>query len=68
VREAIELSGVLARHPELELHQARLGVWGRPTGLDAPLLNGDRVEVYRSLPADPKEARRGRAVRKRERR
>ena len=38
----------------------RLGVWGREQALDAPLRDGDRVEVYRPLTVDPKEARRQR--------
>lgn len=38
----------------------RLGVWGREQALDTPLRDGDRVEVYRALTVDPKEARRQR--------
>ena len=66
VREAVALSGVLARHPDLDLNAARLGVWGRSTTLDAPLRDGDRVEIYRPLRFDPKEVRRRRAARKRD--
>lgn len=36
------------------------GVWGKPKPLDTPLRAGDRVELYRALTVDPKEARRQR--------
>jgi putative ubiquitin-RnfH superfamily antitoxin RatB of RatAB toxin-antitoxin module len=35
-----------------------LGIWGRVAAPDDPLHDGDRVEVYRGLKVDPKEARR----------
>jgi len=38
-----------------------VGIWSRPCALDTPLRDGDRVEVYRPLVADPKAARRARA-------
>ena len=41
---------------------ACLGVWGRLRGLDHVLSEGDRVELYRPLEIDPKEARRRRAT------
>ncbi|MFG6415168.1 RnfH family protein [Roseateles sp. DC23W] len=40
------------------LDQLRLGIWGRVRPLDAPLRDRDRIEVYRELTVDPKEARR----------
>jgi putative ubiquitin-RnfH superfamily antitoxin RatB of RatAB toxin-antitoxin module len=40
---------------------ARVGIWSRPCGRDAPLREGDRVEVYRELQADAKAQRRARA-------
>jgi hypothetical protein len=61
VREAIELSGLLAERPEIDLASNRVGVFGRLKGLDDMLRDGDRVEIYRPLKADPKEARRRRA-------
>ena len=61
VREAIEQSGVLALHPEIDLAHAAVGVHGRRTTLDAALRERDRVEIYRPLTADPKDARRRRA-------
>ena len=41
------------------------GIFGRVVGPDTPLADGDRVEIYRALLLDPKEARRRRAARKR---
>lgn len=61
VRDAIERSGVVERHPEIG-HEARsVGVWNRKVALDQPLRDGDRVEIYRPLTVDPKDVRRRRA-------
>jgi hypothetical protein len=38
-----------------------VGIFGRRVAADAPVADGDRVEIYRSLVNDPKEARRRRA-------
>ena len=59
VRDAIVAAGLLERHPELDLQH--LGIYGRTVSPDAPVADGDRVEVYRPLALDPKEARRRRA-------
>ncbi|MBK7529733.1 RnfH family protein [Piscinibacter sp.] len=56
--DAIRASGVLDRHPELNLAQAKLGIWGRVQTPETVLRERDRVEVYRPLQVDPKEARR----------
>lgn len=64
VRQAIERSGVLRRFPEINLARARVGIFGRPVRPDALLHDGDRIEIYRPLIADPKEARRKRATRR----
>ncbi|HOL37009.1 MAG TPA: RnfH family protein [Rubrivivax sp.] len=63
--DALRASGVLQRHglPEAGL---RAGVWSRERPLDTLLRDGDRVEVYRALQVDPKEARRQRQTRQRE--
>ena len=47
--------------PGLEVDPARLAVFGRAVGLDAPLHDGDRIELLRPLKVDPKDARRRRA-------
>lgn len=57
--QALEASGVLGRHG-LEAGAVRVGIWGRVQPLAAPLRDRDRVEVYRPLLVDPKEARRQR--------
>ncbi len=60
VKQAIERSGLLAQHAEIDITTARVGVFGKRVRLDAPLNAGDRVEIYRGLKVDPKEARRRR--------
>ena len=61
VAEAIRLSGVLEKHPEIDLAKNKLGIYGKLTKADAVLRDKDRVEIYRPLIADPKEVRRQRA-------
>jgi putative ubiquitin-RnfH superfamily antitoxin RatB of RatAB toxin-antitoxin module len=60
VAEAIERSGIRARHPGIDA-AAPLGIWGRSVRPDALVADGDRVEIYRPLAQDPKDARRERA-------
>ena len=62
MRDAIEHSGILEKHPEIDLGTMRIGVFGKLRDLDAPVQEGDRVEIYRPLKADPKQARRERAA------
>ncbi len=62
VREAIERSGILRRFPEIDLEKNKVGIYGKLTTLDHPLENGDRVEIYRPLIADPKVQRKKRAA------
>ena len=62
-RQAVERSGILQRFPEIDLARAGLGIFGRVVSPDTPLRDGDRVEIYRPLIADPKQARRTRARR-----
>ena len=62
VAQAIALSGVALRHPEIGIGQNRVAVYGRAALLDAVLQDRDRVEILRPLDADPKEARRRRAT------
>lgn len=61
---AIEMSGVPADAPEIDLKTCRVGIYGKLKALDAPLREHDRIEIYRPLIADPKESRRKRAARK----
>lgn len=62
VEDALNASGIPARHPEIELRTQRIGVWGRPVTLATAVRDRDRVEIYRTLSADPKQARRRRAA------
>lgn len=59
--EAVTLSGLVERFPEIGAAPLRLGVYGRGVDAAAVLGPGDRVEIYRPLIADPKLARRERA-------
>jgi len=61
VEEAIRLSGILERFPEIDLSTQKVGVFGKVTPLTKTLQERDRVEIYRPLIADPKAARRQRA-------
>ena len=67
MREAVELSGIAAHFPELDLRQSPLGVFGKAVANpeERVLEEGERVEVYRPLIADPKEVRKQRAARAR---
>ncbi|MBX3620294.1 MAG: RnfH family protein [Rhizobacter sp.] len=60
VGDAIVQSGLLGRHAELALDSLVVGVWGARKTLGDALRDRDRVEVYRPLRVDPKEARRQR--------
>ncbi len=62
VQQVIERSGILQRFPEIDLSENKVGVFGKAAKLDAELTDGDRVEIYRPLIADPKEARKKRAA------
>ncbi len=61
VAQAVGASGILQRHPEIDLAQNKLGIYGKLAKADAVLRDRDRVEIYRPLIADPKEIRRKRA-------
>ena len=64
VEQAIKLSGILEKYPEIDLAKNKVGVFGKATKLDQALRDKDRVEIYRPLIADPKESRRKRAEKK----
>jgi putative ubiquitin-RnfH superfamily antitoxin RatB of RatAB toxin-antitoxin module len=64
VREAIDASGLLRRYPEIDLMRNAVGVFGERVALTRVLEDGERVEIYRALTADPKETRRRKAARK----
>lgn len=60
---AIQRSGVVQQFPEINLAQATVGIHSRRVALDAGLRDGDRIEIYRPLKIDPKQARLLRAER-----
>ncbi|MCB1922515.1 MAG: RnfH family protein [Gammaproteobacteria bacterium] len=62
VESVIAQSGILDRFPEIDLKVNKVGVFGKATALSASLSEGDRIEIYRPLIADPKEARKKRAA------
>ena len=59
---AIRASGLLEKFPEIDLNVNQIGIFSKLSKLDAPLRNLDRIEIYRPLIADPKEARKQRAA------
>jgi putative ubiquitin-RnfH superfamily antitoxin RatB of RatAB toxin-antitoxin module len=59
---AIVQSGIMVDFPDLELEDAKVGIFGKAAAMTTVLSEGDRVEIYRPLIADPKEVRRQRAA------
>ena len=60
VQDALRASGLAQRHDAALIDSLVPGIWGKAQPLDAPLRDGDRLELYRGLLVDPKEARRQR--------
>jgi uncharacterized protein len=60
VEEAIQLSGVLKLYPEINLASQKVGIFGKIAALDTPIKDGDRVEIYRQITADPQLVQRRR--------
>jgi len=58
VDDAIAASGIAKRFPDERLQDLETGIWGRLAGRQATVRDGDRVEIYRPLLRDPKDARR----------
>ncbi len=58
VADAVAASGIGQQAPHVDLETAPVGIWGRLASRDQRLKAGDRVEVYRSLELEPREARR----------
>ena len=58
VQQAIDESGIADRFEGMELAGLPVGIWGREVGRDHELGAGDRVEIYRALEVEPREARR----------
>lgn len=58
VQEAIERSSIAERFPEWRLDDCTVGIWGHPVDRDTTVKDGDRVEIYRELRIEPRDARR----------
>lgn len=61
IESVIHASGMLARYPEIDLGKNEVGIFSRRKKITDEVNEGDRVEIYRPLQCDPKEARRARA-------
>jgi putative ubiquitin-RnfH superfamily antitoxin RatB of RatAB toxin-antitoxin module len=59
---AIVQSGIMIEFPELDVEFSKVGIFGKVATMQTVLHDGDRVEIYRPLIADPKEVRRKRAA------
>ncbi|OYY74038.1 MAG: RnfH family protein [Gammaproteobacteria bacterium 28-57-27] len=59
--QAVRRSGLLERYPELDLGGSKLGIFAKVVPPQRELREGDRVEIYRPLIADPKAVRQKRA-------
>lgn len=58
VEEAILKSGIAEDFPEQDISSCKVGIWGRVVQANQTLRDGDRIEIYRSLTIDPRDARR----------
>lgn len=66
IEEAILASGILALRDDIDLKKNKIGIYSRPAKLTDLVQDGDRVEIYRPLIADPKELCRKRAEKSKE--
>jgi len=64
VKEAIAKSKILQRYPEINLDEAEIGIFSKKCKLTDRLHDWDRIEIYRPLIIDPKQARKNRAAKK----
>ena len=62
LKDAIEASGILEKYSEIDLSKQQVGIFSKFATLDTVLREKDRVEIYRSLIADPKQVRKERAA------
>lgn len=62
VGQAIELSGILEICPEIDFEVNKVGIFSEICAADTVVKNDSRIEIYRPLINDPREARRKRAV------
>ncbi len=62
IETAIDRSGILLLFPEIDLSKQKVGIFSKLKKLSEIVHEGDRIEIYRPLLIDPKEARRKRAI------
>jgi putative ubiquitin-RnfH superfamily antitoxin RatB of RatAB toxin-antitoxin module len=62
LKQAVELSGIMASYPKIDLSKDKTGIFGKVAKLDTVLRPKDRVEIYRPLIADAKQVRKERAA------
>lgn len=60
LEDAIHLSGVLTLYPDINLAKQKVGIFGKITALTTQIKDGDRVEIYRPITADPQQVQRRR--------
>jgi putative ubiquitin-RnfH superfamily antitoxin RatB of RatAB toxin-antitoxin module len=58
IKEAIEHSGLLKQFPDIDLETQAVGIFGKISKLDTKVVDGDRVEIYRPITADPETVER----------
>ena len=58
VQQVIEYSGLLTRFPQIDLDTQRVGIFGKLAKLTAKVAEGDRIEIYRPITADPETVER----------
>ena len=58
VQQAIEISGLLQQFPEINLSEQKVGIFGKLTKLDSIVVEGQRIEIYRPITADPETVER----------
>ena len=58
VKEVLELSGILNMFPDIDLETQKVGIFGKISKLDTVVVDGNRVEVYRPITADPETVER----------
>lgn len=62
IKSAIMRSKIIERFPEIDMENAKVGIYGKVVPMDHILCTGDRIEIYRELIADPKAARKKKAA------
>ncbi|MGD0958954.1 MAG: RnfH family protein [Methylomonas sp.] len=62
ISEVIALSGLLDQYPEIDLENQKVGIFGKIAKLDTQVKDGDRVEIYRKITADPAQVQRRRVA------